>query len=148
MPRARAWSWSGLTTYVVVWEVDQHNSGTVTLDLTDSADEDTGGTAGFSIADTSWQRAAGAAWTALTRPKQIRVTGHAVTAYHDSDNDGLIEIGSVRQFNAVRWDLNGNGFVDSVTNAASYAAAFVPVPNQCDNPSTTGTTETLQRLRA
>ena len=132
-----------LTTYVVVWEVDQHNSGTVTLDLADSADEDTGGTAGFSIADTSWQRAAGAsAWTALTRPKQVRVTGHVVRADHDSDDDGLIEIGSARQLNAVRWDLNGDGAVDSATNAASYVAAFVPVANQCDNPSTTGTTET------
>ena len=72
------------TTYVVVWEVDQHNSGTVTLDLTDATDEDGGGTAGFSLADTSWQRAAGAtAWTALTRTKKVRITGQVVTADHD-----------------------------------------------------------------
>ena len=42
---------------------------------------------------------------------------------YDSDDDGLIEIGSLAQLNAVRWDLDGNGTA-SGGNTTSYAAAF------------------------
>ena len=48
------------------------------------------------------------------------------TADYDADADGLIEIGSLAQLNAMRWDLDGDGAASS-GNAASYAAAF-PTP--------------------
>ena len=58
------------------------------------------------------------------------------TTDYDTDNDGLIEVNSLERLNAIRWDLNGDGTVDSATastdpddaNAAiqedAYAAAF------------------------
>ena len=42
----------------------------------------------------------------------------------DSDDDGLIEIATLDQLNAVRWDLNGDGTTDSSADAAAYATAF------------------------
>ena len=54
----------------------------------------------------------------------------AGTGDYDADNDGLIEITTLAQLNAIRWDLDGNGAVDNATNATSYAAAF---PNAEDN---------------
>ncbi len=45
-----------------------------------------------------------------------------VTDY-DTDSDGLIEIKSLAQLNAIRWDLNGDGD-PTAANAADYAAAF------------------------
>ena len=44
-------------------------------------------------------------------------------ANHDSDGDGLIEISTLAQLNAVRWDLDGDGRV-STSNNTAYAAAF------------------------
>ena len=43
---------------------------------------------------------------------------------YDTDGDGLIEIDSLAQLNAVRWDLDGNGAADRASNDANYAAAF------------------------
>ena len=48
------------------------------------------------------------------------------TVDYDADADGLIEIASLAQLNAMRWDLDGDG-TPSSGNAASYAAAF-PTP--------------------
>ena len=45
-------------------------------------------------------------------------------ANHDSDGDGLIEISTLAQLNAVRWDLDGNGAADRASNNDAYAAAF------------------------
>ncbi len=41
-----------------------------------------------------------------------------------TDDAALINVTSLAQLNAMRWDLDGNGSADSPTNAASYAAAF------------------------
>ena len=46
---------------------------------------------------------------------------------HDWDDDGLIEVNRLAQLDAVRWDLNGDGSVDtgtSVADTAKYRAAF------------------------
>ena len=46
---------------------------------------------------------------------------------HDWDDDGLIEVDRLAQLDAVRWDLNGDGSVDtgtSVADTAKYRAAF------------------------
>ena len=42
---------------------------------------------------------------------------------YDADEDGLIEIASLAQLNAVRWDLDGDGAASS-GNASSYSSAF------------------------
>ena len=54
---------------------------------------------------------------------QFNATG-AQTGDYDADDDGLIEINSVAQLNAIRWDLNGDGAADRAANVASYRAAF------------------------
>ncbi len=46
----------------------------------------------------------------------------AVTDF-DADDDGLIEVGSLAQLNAMRWDLDGNGTA-SGGNTTTYATAF------------------------
>ncbi len=48
----------------------------------------------------------------------------ATTNDYDRDDDGLIEVSNLAQLNAIRWDLNGDGQVDSSSNSASYATAF------------------------
>ena len=43
---------------------------------------------------------------------------------YDVDDDGLIEVASLAQLSAMRWDLDGNGFATD----AGYAAAFPNAP--------------------
>ena len=43
---------------------------------------------------------------------------------YDADDDGLIEIEWLEQLDAVRWDLDGDGFADDEANAGRYSAAF------------------------
>ena len=43
---------------------------------------------------------------------------------YDTDSDNLIEVSTLAQLNAIRWDLNGDG---ASTNNAGYATAF-PTP--------------------
>ena len=51
----------------------------------------------------------------------------AQTIDYDDDDNGYIDVRSVVQLNAVRWDLNGNGAADNAGDATSYANAF-PTP--------------------
>ena len=53
----------------------------------------------------------------------------AGTGDYDADNDGLIEVTTLAQLNAIRWDLDGNG-VPVSGKTTEYAAAF---PNAEDN---------------
>ena len=46
------------------------------------------------------------------------------TTDYDTDDDGLIEVFNPAQLNAIRWDANGNGFVDVGEDYADYLAAF------------------------
>ena len=43
---------------------------------------------------------------------------------YDDDGDRLIEVSNLEQFNAIRYDLDGNGRPDSDSGAERYAAAF------------------------
>ena len=42
---------------------------------------------------------------------------------YDADDDGLIEVCSLAQLNAIRWDADGNGAVNSADNAAAFPEA-------------------------
>ena len=46
------------------------------------------------------------------------------TVDYDVDGDGLIEVATIAQLNAVRWDLDGDGGVDPSGDATGYATAF------------------------
>ena len=55
--------------------------------------------------------------------------GHSLAAAqattdYDDDDDRLIDVRTLGQLNAMRWDLNGNGEPDSMTRTSDYAAAF------------------------
>ena len=43
---------------------------------------------------------------------------------YDADDNDLIEVATLAQLNAIRWDLNGDGTPDDGANAAAYVAAF------------------------
>ncbi len=66
----------------------------------------------------------------------VNVSDDETTTY-DSDGDGLIEIHTIEQLNAVRYDLDGNGQVAQGDEAA-YSAAFSNPENGVVCP--TGTT--------
>ncbi len=67
-------------------------------------------------------------------PSGPAVSRGTALSNHDSDGDGLIEITTVEQLNAVRYDLDGDGSVEDdvstgdVDEAALYAAAFPLTP--------------------
>ena len=53
------------------------------------------------------------------------VTPPATDGDYDIDNNGLIEISVLEQLNAIRWDLDGDGIVDSsIADSQPYLAAF------------------------
>ena len=56
----------------------------------------------------------------LVHPAQAQT---ATPTDYDADDDGLIEVGSLAQLNAIRYDLDGDGTPASA-NASDYAAAF------------------------
>ena len=43
---------------------------------------------------------------------------------YDADDDGLIEVSSLAQLNAIRWDRDGDGLVNDDSNSDGYDAAF------------------------
>ena len=43
---------------------------------------------------------------------------------YDSNDNGLIEVASLAQLDAIRYDLNGNGAADNTADDAKYATAF------------------------
>ena len=45
-------------------------------------------------------------------------------AAQTQNDSSLIDVTTLQQLNAIRWDLNGDGVADSQGNAANYAAAF------------------------
>ena len=53
------------------------------------------------------------------------------TVDYDGDDDGLIEVATVAQLNAIRWDLDGDGGVDPGGDATGYGEAF---PNAMVSP--------------
>ena len=65
---------------------------------------------------------AAVALNAALPPAAQAQTTPATTDY-DSNDDGLIEITTLAQLNAIRWDLNGDGAV-ATADQANYAAAF------------------------
>ena len=60
-----------------------------------------------------------------------------VNSYDTNGND-LIEVSSLAQLNAIRWDVDGNGMVDMTSDIASYLGAFrgplpgMGCPNGCE----------------
>ena len=67
----------------------------------------------------------------------------AQPVHYDTDSDGLLEVSSLAQLNAVRWDLDGNGAIDasaSTNDTTAYNAAFpdASVSRGCPSTGCTG----------
>ena len=116
------------TTYFMVLDTQVDSTRAIFLEATNSDAEDDGASAGWSIADTAWEREGTAStWTdSDSRARKISITGSLNLADYDADADGLIEIRTAAQLNAIRWDTDGNGTVDAA-NQTNYEAAF-PLP--------------------
>ena len=78
------------------------------------------------VADTTYAvRVVSTAVRAPDGPPSAEITATPLAGGDfDSDDDGLIEIATLAQLNAVRWDLNGDGTADSSADATAYATAF------------------------
>ena len=57
---------------------------------------------------------------------------------YDSDDNGLIEVSTLAQLNAIRWDLDGDGAADDAANDDDYAAAFPDSPGNMVCSTETG----------
>ena len=55
----------------------------------------------------------------------VEVTVTVGNRDYDADDDGLIDVGTLAQLDAVRFDLDGDGSVDLLANESRYYAAFV-----------------------
>ncbi len=53
-----------------------------------------------------------------------RITATPLANPYDVDGDGLIDVASLEQLNAIRWDLNGDASADNITDATKFAEAF------------------------
>ena len=58
----------------------------------------------------------------LTTARGFTVTVRAGTRDYDADNDGLIDVRTLAQLDALRYDLDGDGLVDGATWMSYYAA--------------------------
>ena len=94
------------------------------------ADGPTSGSAGFVVTDKgASEYEADGDGTAARQALGTQLVETALSN-HDSDGDGLIQITTVEQLNAVRYDLDGDGTVEDddntegVDEAALYSAAF------------------------
>ena len=68
--------------------------------------------------------ASGGGYSAVSSRLQAAVSDNERTGTdYDADEDGLIEISSLAQLNAVRWDLDGDGTASS-GNETAYGTAF------------------------
>ena len=96
-------------------------------------------------------------------PTELGITTHAYTAEDedgdtftvfvtihvirdlDVDNDGLIEIYTKAQLNAMRWDLNGDGDAEDDSNQNRFERAFAPTlqggSHECAFPANSDLTE-------
>ena len=63
----------------------------------------------------------------LSATEAFSVTVTAGDRDYDADNDGLIEISTLAQLDAVRYDLNGDGLVDGATWRPYYADGAFPM---------------------
>ena len=49
--------------------------------------------------------------------------------HYDTDSDGLLEVSTLAQLHAMRWDLDGNGFIDASASTADTTAYNAAFPN-------------------
>ncbi len=106
-PNAEGLTFSGSAVNTSIVTVTQSNTGIIV----------TGVAAGTTKVTITARDATG---EELSEPFDVTVS--AMVDY-DSDDDGLIEVSSLEQLNAIRWDLDGNG-QPGAANQTDYTTAF------------------------
>ncbi len=75
---------------------------------------------GDRVPDNPWNFGTSSQYPTLKTPTQ-----RAVVIDYDNDNDGLIDVTSLSQLNAIRYDLNGDGLpIGTNADTIAYAGAF------------------------
>ena len=124
---------TGATGYTVQWHTaDTWSSPTGTATITSGATTTHSITTGLISGTKYWFRviAVKTGYDDSAPSESVSLTPKTGNVDYDANNDGLIEIKNLAQLNAVRWDLNGDGEVDSSGNATAYSTAF---PDAEDN---------------
>ncbi len=89
--------------------------------------------------DHPWNFGSTTTYPVPTRPDDREVD-------YDLDNDGLIEVSSLLQLNALQYNMNGYGRPDTSTYYAAYAAAFPGGATTSTAPSATTTADGRERM--
>ena len=68
--------------------------------------------------------------TIIVTPQRGTIRSYVVTITvpendYDTDDDGLIDVTTLAQLDAIRYDLNGDGGVDSASGTLAYASAYL-----------------------
>ena len=117
-------------------------TGTATATATPTATPDPDATATPTATPTATADPNATATPTATATATATPTVPPANADYDVDNDGLIEIRTLAQLNAIRYDLNGNGKQDSVSASvwATYTTAFLNAVSGmgCPQPNCTG----------
>ena len=88
---------------------------------------------GDNVPDYRWNFGTSSEYPTLNTPTQRTAAVPAAMDY-DADDNGLIDISTAAQLNAIRWDLNGDG-VPSATGATAYSTIFAGRQHTADATS-------------
>ena len=121
------------TDYWVVVDVSTGDADSK-MQLTNSNGEDSGAAAGWSVANVHRSRSNSATtWDASTSSSSVMMAIYGGVDY-DTDDDGLIEVSTLAQLDAIRYDMEGNGIARrEYQGQTRYPAAF---PNHSTDPAT------------
>ena len=102
-----------LTFTTTNWAATQIVTATAVADSPDAVDESV----------TVTHAASGGGYTATSTLRVAVSDSERANTDYDTDENGLIEISTLAQLNAIRWDLDGDGTV-AAGNQSNYNAAF------------------------
>ena len=125
-------SQSSLTFTATNWNTPQTITATAVAEASDAVDESV----------TISHEATGGGYGGTTSRLRVGVSDAERTGTdYDTDEDGLIEISTLAQLNAVRWDLNGDGAVASgdTANYSGASGAFASASTGMGCPAATCT---------
>ncbi len=120
---------TGATGYKVQWNSTSSTDWSSPTEATTTGNSATTHTisSGLSANTTYYVRVLPTKSGADEPPSDVKSTttrASAGTGDYDADNDGLIEVKTAAQLNAIRYDLDGDGAVDNATNQTAYDTAF------------------------
>ena len=124
------WSAMGNATgYKVQWKADGQSYNTADRQATVSGWNDTTYTLANLMGGTPYTVRVIATKTGASDSAPSAEVTDILGIRYDGDGNGLIEIETLAQLNAMRWDLNGDGALDSLTTSSDTTAYRAAFPN-------------------